>query len=86
VINQHCCRKTLRGATLTIAVLVVLFCLSLTLATFLRLGLSRLAALLALSVLSGLAAALLTFLLHIVSHKAFLLKKRETFHAFEICH
>jgi hypothetical protein len=53
---------------LTIAVLVVLF-----LATFLRLGLSRLVALLALSMLSGLAglAALLTFLLHIVSHKAF---------------
>jgi hypothetical protein len=58
---------------LTIAVLVVLFCFSLTLATFLRLGLSRLVALLALSMLSGLSglAALLTFLLHIVSHKAF---------------
>ena len=77
--------KNLRSATLTIAVLIVLFCFSLTLATFLRLGLSRLAALLALSMLSGLAA-LLTFFLHIVSHNAFLLKKRETFHAFEICH
>jgi hypothetical protein len=39
--------------------------------------------------LSGLVAllprlvALLTFLLHIVSHKTFLLKKRETPHAFE---
>jgi hypothetical protein len=82
--NQWTCVEKLWSATLTIAVLVVLFCFSLTLPTFLRLGLSRLAALLALSLLSGLAA-LLTFLLHIVSHKAFLLKKREIFHAFEIC-
>lgn len=77
----------LRSTTLTIAVLVVFVCFILTLATFLRLVLSGLAGLLALSWLFGLTtvcswsglAALLPLLLHIVCHKTFLLRKRKIF-------
>ena len=75
---------------MTIAILIVFFVLSLALARLLRLVLAGLVVALALPMLAGLTAllalsklaALLTLLLHIVSHKAFLLKKRETPRAF----
>jgi len=82
--------EKLRGATLTVAVLVCFVGLVLTLVALLRIVLSGLAALLALSALSGLATllalselvALLTYLLHIVCHKKFLLRKHGSSRAF----
>jgi hypothetical protein len=81
----------LRSTTLTIAFLVVFVRSILTLATFLRLRLSRLAGLLALSALSGLTtvcswfglAALLTLLVHIVCHKSFPPEKARDFSRLE---
>jgi len=78
--------KKLGGATLPVAVLVIFFFV-LTLAAFLLRVLAGLAALLALAglatllALSGLAT-LLTFLLHIVCHEIFLLRRRGPSHAF----
>jgi hypothetical protein len=75
-------KKQLRGATLTVAVLIFLF-LVLLLTTLLRWVLAGLSGLLTLSVLSGLATLLalpglvtLPFFFHIVCHRSFLLKKR----------
>jgi hypothetical protein len=80
-------KKKLGSATLTVAVLVVFFVL--TLAAFLLRVLAGLAALLTLSRLATLLAlsdlaALLTFLLHIVCHEIFLLRRRGPSHAFGI--
>jgi fluoride ion exporter CrcB/FEX len=62
-------KEKLRSTTLTVAVLVpFIIGLFLTLPGLFGIVLSRLAGLLALSVLSGLTT-LLTFLLHIVCHK-----------------
>jgi len=80
-------KKKLGGATLTVAVLVIFFVL--TLAAFLLRVLAGLAALLTLAglatllALSGLAT-LLTFLLHIVCHEILLLRRRGPSHAFGI--
>jgi fatty acid desaturase len=84
-------KKKLRSTPLTVAVLVVFF-LDFVLPTLLRLVLAALAALLALFTLSGLAAllalsalvTLLPLLLHVVSHKTFLLRKRGLSRAFGI--
>jgi hypothetical protein len=86
-------KKKLRSTPLTVAVLVVFF-LDFVRPTLLRLVLAGLAALLALSMLSGLAALLalsalatllpLPLLLHVVSHKSFLLRKRGLSRAFGI--
>jgi len=76
-------KKKLGGATLTVAVLVIFFVL--TLAAFLLRVLAGLATLLTrlatLLALAGLAT-LLTFLLHIVCHEIFLLRRRGPSHAF----
>jgi hypothetical protein len=84
-------RRELRRTTLTVAILVVCF-VDVVLPTLFWLVLAGLAALLALSVLSRLTALLalstlatwLFFLLHIVSHKRSLLRKRRPSHAFGI--
>jgi hypothetical protein len=76
---------------LTVAVLVIFF-LDFVLPTLLRLVLAGLTALLAVSMLSGLAALLslsalatwLPLVLHVISHKSFLLRKRGLSHAFGI--
>lgn len=82
---DHCIEDRLGSTTLPIAILVVFFFLSLALARLLRLVLAGLVVALVLPMLARLTAllalaklaALLTLLLHIVSHKAFLLKKHE---------
>jgi hypothetical protein len=72
---------------LTVAVLVVLFVLTLT-AFLLLVGLTGLAALLTGLILSALTLSglvtLLILFIHIVCHEKFLLRKRGVFHAFGI--
>ena len=73
---DHCIEKRLGSTTLTIAILVVfvvVLVLGLARARILRLVLAGLVVTLSLPMLAGLTT-LLTLLLHIVSHKAFLLK------------
>jgi hypothetical protein len=79
---DHCIEKELRSTTLTIAILVLfILVLSLALARLLRLALVGLVVALILPMLARLAA-LLTLLLHIISHNVFLLEKHETLRAF----
>jgi hypothetical protein len=89
-------KRQLGGATLTVAILILIVGLVLT--ALLGLVLAGLTALLALLLLTGLTAvlalsvltrltallALIALFIHIVCHKYVLLKKRETCHAFEI--
>jgi len=75
---DHCIEKRLRSTTLPVTILVVFFFPGLALARLFRLVLAGLIIALALPMLAGLTAllplsklaALLTLLLHIVSHKA----------------